>query len=534
MLILSETHQTGQELTISQLRIAAEQNFHEWAQLSDRLRGYEPNGPFAHCVGSTAYFVGQYGNVLNGLITSFGELARTASLPAPRSVRTVEGQQVATVFPNGFLDKVMYPDFVGEIWLEPGAQLQQSAPQQQAAGVALVLGAGNYEAMLEVLQKAFIDNKVVVFKPNPVNDLSAVAGKVFAPLIRRGYLAVLSGGADVGAALVNHESVDELIMTGGCATYDRIVWGPPDQQAANKQNGSKQLTKHFEAELGAVSPYIVVPGKWTSAELEHHAAQVAGGKLDNGGHFCASPQLLVTDRSWPQRDEFLQRVRAQIRTALPRPSYYPGARQRHDTLKAAYPDAEVLSPAGGLPSESVLPVLFVPNAQPESVLVKEEAFCPAMAEMPLDTNNDPASFLTAAVEFVNERVFGSLSGTILIDPRTEKLHKAALENAISRMKYGAIGVNVWGGFVCGVAPLIWGAYPGHADHDIQSGIGKINNTLMFDRAAKSVLRSPFVSPAHTKPLDANMSKVMSRLAWFNLRPGIRRLVPVAGAMYIGI
>ena len=37
----------------------------------------------------------------------------------------------------------------------------------------------------------------------------------------------------------------------------------------------------------------------------------------------------------------------------------------------------------------------------------------------------------------------------------------------------------------------WGAYPGHAATDIQSGTGVVGNALMFDRPQKSVVTGPF-------------------------------------------
>jgi hypothetical protein len=37
----------------------------------------------------------------------------------------------------------------------------------------------------------------------------------------------------------------------------------------------------------------------------------------------------------------------------------------------------------------------------------------------------------------------------------------------------------------------WGAFSGKKIHDIQSGIGKTANLLMFERPQKSVIRAPF-------------------------------------------
>ena len=59
------------------------------------------------------------------------------------------------------------------------------------------------------------------------------------------------------------------------------------------------------------------------------------------------------------------------------------------------------------------------------------------------------------------------------------------------MALSPIGVNVWSAIGYGLVIAPWGAYPGHDIYDIQSGTGVVHNTLMFDRAQKTVVRAPF-------------------------------------------
>jgi hypothetical protein len=42
-----------------------------------------------------------------------------------------------------------------------------------------------------------------------------------------------------------------------------------------------------------------------------------------------------------------------------------------------------------------------------------------------------------------------------------------------------------------LAQTTWGAFPGHRRNDIQSGVGVVHNSLLFDRPQKSVVRAPF-------------------------------------------
>jgi hypothetical protein len=75
----------------------------------------------------------------------------------------------------------------------------------------------------------------------------------------------------------------------------------------------------------------------------------------------------------------------------------------------------------------------------------------------------------------------------------DPLVAAAVEQAITDLNYGSVIVNHWGALAYYMTITPWGAPPGHDMYDIQSGTGKVNNPLMFDRPIKSVLRAPFIS-----------------------------------------
>ncbi len=66
-----------------------------------------------------------------------------------------------------------------------------------------------------------------------------------------------------------------------------------------------------------------------------------------------------------------------------------------------------------------------------------------------------------------------------------------VDNAIASLRYGCIGVNAWTGVGYFIAETPWGAYPGHAQNDIQSGTGVVHNSHLFSRSEKSVVYAPF-------------------------------------------
>ena len=52
-------------------------------------------------------------------------------------------------------------------------------------------------------------------------------------------------------------------------------------------------------------------------------------------------------------------------------------------------------------------------------------------------------FLAAAVPFANERVWGNLSCTSLVHPKTQASHGPLIESAISDLRYGTVCINAW-------------------------------------------------------------------------------------------
>jgi len=290
------------------------------------------------------------------------------------------------------------------------------------------------------------------------------------------------------------------------------------------------MTKKFDAELGAVSPWIVVPGKWTESEMNHQAELVVACKLFNSSAICASPQLMITDRDWPQRKEFLDLVKKKFVDSIPQPIFYPGTADRCNRLKDSISGSEQIKKG----DENTINPVFLIDIPMDSLPVKEEAFSPILGEITMDTKNDVAAFLKAAVTYCNIQVFGSLSCSIMIDPRTEHKNKESLEDAVANLEWGTIGINEWAGFAPGYGILPWGAYPKHTPEDIQSGVGKVGNAGMYVNAMKGVLRNQFVSKGHLQLPAAKDGKVFLRLAKYTVTPSWGSVFGLMGAALLGI
>lgn len=413
-----------------------------------------------------------------------------------------DGQVVAHVFPASIYDRMFFPNQTAEVWLQPSLRLDDFEAAHRAASLrtptegklTLVLGAGNFAnvPVSDVIHALFVQDSVVLLKTNPVNEyLVAIYEEALEPLLRRGYLRIVAGGAEVGAYLVKHEGVDRLHMTGSDKTHDAIVFGSGDEGRARKAKNQPINTKPFTCELGNISPVIVVPGPWSERDLAYQGEHIASMLTFNAGFMCLAARLIVQHRTWEHRDALLGAIRKSLAATPTRKAFYPGARQIHADFIARHPDADQL----GDPGKGHLPwtvVADVDSNNAADMCFTNEAFCSLFAEMNLQADN-VADFIDAAVDFVNDKVWGSLSATIIVHPKSmaDPIVAAAVERAVSDLRYGTVSVNLWGlmSFLFGVTT--WGAYPGHTVDNIQSGRGVVNNALMLPQVQKSVARGPF-------------------------------------------
>ncbi|HEY2517579.1 MAG TPA: aldehyde dehydrogenase family protein, partial [Polyangiaceae bacterium] len=386
-----------------------------WVADACRAKGIAPDAPLA----GEEWIAGPSTTIRNArlLVKSLEALGQRR----PPSVRAREdGQLVATVFPADGYEKAMFAGVKAEVWIEPGRPASQGRIYREASAggrVALVLGAGNVSSIapMDAFYKLFVENEVVVLKTNPVNAyLGPHWEKALAPLIEAGFLAIVHGGGQEGAFLAEHPRIDTLHVTGSDKTYDAIVWGPPAEQARRKGAHDPKNRKPFTAELGCVTPVLVVPGPWSAADMEFQARQVAGMVAHNASFNCTAAKVLVVAKVWLQREAFLRHVEEALRAAPPRKAYYPGAVDRWRAFLDRYPNAKKLSPEAGASAEPVVPWTLIPDvsATRGEYALSNEAFCGVLATVSLDANG-PVDFLAKAVDFANDDCWGTLSCTML-------------------------------------------------------------------------------------------------------------------------
>lgn len=465
----------------------------EWAEQAALIKGLDGRHPLR----GEEWLSGPYAVIvaLDAYIRSLTALSDGRGPIDDLELGTAPGGRVTVpAFPATRADAILLSGFTAEVWLRPGvsapearasAGLAQKHPSD-ARGVGLVLGAGNVTSIpvLDVLYELVAANRVAILKLNPTMDaLAPVFRRALAPLIAAGFVRIVTGDGAVGAALTTHPGIDHVHITGSATTFDAIVWGTGDEAERRRSGHDPAMTKPITAELGGVSPVIVVPGEWTEADLRFQAEHVATMRLQNAGHNCIAGQVVVISRDWPQRGAFLSELRAAYLRAPHRPTWYPHAPERVTEVAASSPVAESYDGGG----ERVLMVLD--EDQDASALETTEYFAPVLGV--IDLPGTGRRFLDAAVDYANDRLTGTLGANVLIDPETRHPLGRTFDDAIADLRYGAIAINAWTGFNFLLANGTWGAFPGGTPDDVGSGIGIVHNALLLDGVERTVVQGPF-------------------------------------------
>ena len=477
-----------------EVRQATLANAQRWADAETKAKQLRAGSPL---VGAEAWLGGPYGVVewLSASIQTLTALDSGADVLAHVKLRrSVDGTLVAQVLPHDIYEKLLFHGFTADVWMQEGVT-EQNLRENMASfyrredpdgELALVLGAGNVSAIvpLDILDRMINCGEVVICKMNPVNEyLGPIFEDIFAQLIRDGYLAFVYGAGDVGEYLTRHDAVQAIHITGSQRTHDLIVYGPGEEGQRRKAADDRVVGKPVSSELGGVGATIVLPGPWTEADFRYQSEHVVTQKLHNSGHNCVASQVLILPADWDGSARMLREIRQRIGVSEPRPAYYPGTEERLSALQEAEPAAEVL---GGDTKR-----LFVAGVDPatEHYGFGTEFFAPAMVTTSLP--GKAGQFLQRAVDFCNDKLYGTLSVNLIVHPTTRRQLGADFDRAIAALRYGGIGINAWVGAAFLVPRAAWGAYPGHSYTDVQSGIGVVHNALMFDKPLKTVVTAPF-------------------------------------------
>lgn len=439
------------------------------------------------------------------LAGSLEAIARDGKPPLGTGVRKrPDGRIEILQMPESIIDKIAFGGFQGYALMQPGID-EAEARRRQASfysksdpegKVSLILGAGNVSSIppMDVLTKMFVDGEACVLKMNPVNEwVGPILERIYAPLIDRDYLRVVYGGGDVGAHLCQHPGIDTIHITGSDRTHDLIVWGPPGEERDRRIAENRPLNpRPITSELGNVSPVAIVPYAYSEDELRFQANNVVTMVGNNASFNCNAAKMLITSKAWPQRERFLALIEEGLAKLATRKAYYPGARDRYETLTGGGHTVKKF----GKPTEGELAWALIRNVDSgaaDEPLFRTEPFCGILSETSLGSA-EPAAFLAEVTSFMNDKLWGTLNATLIVHPRLERDAETAraLDRAILELRYGTVSINHWPAVCYGFGTTAWGGHPSATLTNIQSGLGWVHNTYMLEGIEKSVVRGPLV------------------------------------------
>jgi len=253
---------------------------------------------------------------------------------------------------------------------------------------------------LDITAAIFAGN-TVVFKPSPITPKVGLwIGHLYEMAqVPRGVLQVLTGGAQVGQALVTDSRVKGLLFTGSVATGRRIL-----ELAA-------PALKTSLLELGGKDPAIVLE----DADLDRAVPGIAWGALMNTGQTCASIERVYVHRS--RYSEFVDRLVAYVDTLKvgdPRAldtdlgplSMEPQRNHVHRQVEAARAAGAQVFRGGEIPDRPgyYYPPTVLVDVQQGWEIMQVETFGPVIPILPFDHEeealalaNDSPYGLTASI-----------------------------------------------------------------------------------------------------------------------------------------
>jgi acyl-CoA reductase-like NAD-dependent aldehyde dehydrogenase len=268
----------------------------------------------------------------------------------------------------------------------------------------------------------------VVLKPSELAPLGAffLADALEAAGLPAGMFNVVTGGSEVGAALIDHPSVDMVSFTGSTAVGRRIA-----------ATAGRNLSK-VTMELGGKSAALILP----DADVER-AAAVIGSVFTSGGQFCRALSRVLAPR--PRYDEVVDALVAvgdKMRpgdpsspdTTMP-PLISEAQRERVEKyVESAIADGARLVRGGRRPKGLDTGYFYEPtvfaDATNDMAFVREEIFGPVVAVIPYDD-------LDQAIAIANDSEYGLSGAVFSADERR------ALDVAL-RVETGTTGVNLHG------------------------------------------------------------------------------------------
>lgn len=499
-LIWSQSYPLEKKIQLlEQVLVNLEKYKEEWA-IEDMKARHIPKGHFSE--GES--HLGGPGAAASGTHVYIEILKKIATDGPNKPFSTIhqKGDRVVVdTYPLNLLDKIKMPGVKAEVHLQLGTKIEDYDKLQALSykdkyhpgGISLILGAGNVSGLTvtDIYHKLFVEKKVTIVKAHPVLEyMGPLLEKVFEPFIKEGFLKIVQGGAKEGHHLVTHPLVDDIHMTGSDKTFETIVYGGGEEGRKNKAADHRINNKPVTAELGNVTPVIVVPGDWNEADFDYQAKNIFSMMAIFNGYTCTTMRVLILPKGWDGSAKLVKKLEDIMADMTPAVNYYPGTGQTFSDAMSCYPGASVF----GKLDEDRQPWMLVKNldAKDDETAYNREFWASFTTQTYLE-GKTKEEYLENAVKFANEKLWGTLSVAIVIDTKTQKelTDSGVLDKVIDDLHYGTVAFNVYPGFSMQAEGNPWGGYPGATYNNIQSGNSFVHNPYMLEKVEKSVFFMPF-------------------------------------------
>ena len=363
------------------------------------------------------------------------------------------------------LDPLAYPGKLGRIHKLPRGLVGLITPWNYPIAIPL-----------RSIVPALLAGNAVLFKPSEITPRAgALVASLFEGLVPDGLLALVQGGGDLGAAVV--DQADLVVFTGSVATGKRVA-----------VRCAERLIP-CSLELGGKDAAIV----FADAPLERTANGLVWGAFTNAGQNCASIERVYVERAIADKliariVELTKALRPGVDTAVLTTERQCEIVRRH-LAEAESSGAKVL--AGGAPEAGSL--AFAPTVvrieAEDTPLMQDETFGPILPIVVVDSFED-------AISRVNASRYGLT--TSLWTRRVAFAHSLA-----NRFRTGVVTINNHG-FTAALAAAPWTGTG-------ESGFGVTN--------------SPYALAEFTRPqfVLEDRSGGARELWWYPYTPVLRKI-----------